>query len=69
MTGEGIVAIPKSVHTLRMTENLDIESFELTETDQEMIRKLDTGLSKVDFNDPAMAKYLLEYDKNFNPDN
>ena len=69
LTGEGIVAIPKSVHTLRMTENLDIESFELTETDQEMIRKLDTGLSKVDFNDPAMAKYLLEYDKNFNPDN
>ena len=56
LTGEGIVAIPKSVHTLRMTENLDIESFELTETDQEMIRKLDTGLSKVDFNDPAMAK-------------
>ena len=69
LTGEGIVAIPKSVHTLRMTENLDIESFELTETDREMIRKLDTGLSKVDFNDPAMAKYLLEYDKNFNPDN
>ena len=69
LTGEGIVAIPKSVHTLRMTENLDIESFELTETDREMIRKLDTGLSKVDFNDPAMAKYLLEYDKNFNPYN
>lgn len=69
LTGEGIVAIPKSVRTLRMTENLDIESFELTETDWKMIRKLDTGLLKVDFNDPAMVKYLLEYNKNFNPGN
>ena len=69
LTGEGIVAIPKSVRTLRMTENLDIESFELTETDWKMIRKLDTRLLKVDFNDPAMVKYLLEYNKNFNPGN
>lgn len=52
-----------------MTENLDIESFELTETDWKMIRKLDTRLLKVDFNDPAMVKYLLEYNKNFNPSN
>ena len=51
LTGEGIVAIPKSVRTLRMTENLD------------------TRLLKVDFNDPAMVKYLLEYNKNFNPGN
>lgn len=58
LTGEGIVAIPKSVHTLRMTENLDIESFELTETDWKMIRKLDTGLLKVDFNDPARGSKL-----------
>ena len=40
---------------------------DLSEEDMETIRKMDTGKLKVDFNDPAMAKYLINYDKNFNP--
>lgn len=66
---EGIVAIPKSAHVERMVENLDIDGFELTADERDAIRRLDTGMTKADFNDPAMAKYLLEYDKCFNPGN
>ena len=29
---------------------------------------MDTGQSKADFNDPALVKYLLGYDAQFNPD-
>ena len=69
LTDEGIVAIPKSAHVERMVENLDIDGFELTADERDAIRRLDTGMTKADFNDPAMAKYLLEYDKYFNPGN
>lgn len=67
LTSEGIVAIPKSINKDRMASNFDIADFELTEEDKETIRKMDTGKLKVDFNDPDMARYLLEYDKKFNP--
>ena len=67
LTSEGIVAIPKSIHKDRMASNFDIADFELTEEDKETIRRMDTGKLKVDFNDPDMARYLLEYDKKFNP--
>lgn len=67
LTSEDIVAIPKSIHKDRMASNFDIADFELTEEDKETIRKMDTGKLKVDFNDPDMARYLLEYDKKFNP--
>lgn len=67
LLNEGIVAIPKSTHKERMTSNLAIDDFKLSEEDMETIRKMDTGKLKVDFNDPAMAKYLINYDKNFNP--
>ena len=43
--------------------------FELTEEDRKAIRRLDTGKLKVDHNNPVLAKFLLDYDKNFNPDN
>ena len=69
LTDEGIVAIPKSAHVERMVENLDIDGFELTADERDAIRRLDTGVPKVDFNDPAMAKYLLEYDRRFNSAN
>lgn len=59
----GIVAIPKSIHKDRMASNFNIADFELTEEDKETIRRMDTGKLKVDFNDPDMARYLLEYDK------
>ena len=68
LLSEGIVAIPKSAHKERMASNLAIDDFELTADDLETIRKMDTGKLKADFNDPAMAKYLIAYDKNFNPD-
>ena len=68
LLSEGIVAIPKSTHKERMASNLAIDDFELTADDLETIRKMDTGKLKADFNDPAMAKYLIAYDKNFNPD-
>ena len=67
LTSEGIVAIPKSIQKDRMASNLNIADFELTEEDKETIRRMDTGKLKVDFNDPDMARYLLEYDKKFNP--
>ena len=67
LTSEGIVAIPKSIHKDRMASNFDIADFELTEEDKETIRRMDTGKLKVDFNDPDMARYLLEYDRKFNP--
>jgi len=50
-----------------MASNFNIADFELTEEDKETIRRMDTGKLKVDFNDPDMARYLLEYDKKFNP--
>lgn len=67
LLNEGIVAIPKSIHKERMASNLAIDDFKLSEEDMETIRKMDTGKLKVDFNDPAMAKYFINYDKNFNP--
>ena len=67
LLNEGIVAIPKAIHKERMASNLAIDDFKLSEEDMETIRKMDTGKLKVDFNDPAMAKYLINYDKNFNP--
>lgn len=67
LLNEVIVAIPKSTHKERMASNLAIDDFKLSEEDMETIRKMDTGKLKVDFNDPAMAKYLINYDKNFNP--
>ena len=38
--------------------------------EQKAIRRLDAGHPfAADFNDPALAKYLLGYDKQFNPNN
>lgn len=67
LTDEGIIAIPKTTHKERMAGNLALDDFELTDEDREAIRKLDTGRTKVDFNDPTLAKYLLDYDRQFNP--
>ena len=63
---EDIIAIPKSIHRNRMVSNLAVEDFDLTAEDMEILRRMDTGKLIADFNDPAMAKYLLEYDKKFN---
>ena len=50
-----------------MASNLAIDDFELSAEDMEALRRMDTGRSAADFNDPAMAKYLIEYDRKFNP--
>ena len=70
LTDEGIIVIPQSTKPERMASNLAIDDFELTETERESIRRMDTGKPlAADFNDPAMAKYLLGYDSQFNPAN
>ena len=55
------------MHKERMASNLAIDDFELSAEDMEALRRMDTGRSVADFNDPAMAKYLIEYDRKFNP--
>ncbi|WP_265484632.1 MULTISPECIES: aldo/keto reductase [unclassified Lactobacillus] len=50
-----IVVIPKSVHSNRQKENMDIFDFELTKDEMENIRGLDKGVSQFfDHRDPAV---------------
>lgn len=61
LTQRGIVAIPKSTHRERMTENLDIFDFSLADCDMSAIARLnmhDEGA--VNFNDPMFIKMLLD---------
>lgn len=61
LTQRGIVAIPKSTHRERMTENLDIFDFSLADRDMSAIARLnmhDEGA--VNFNDPTFIKMLLD---------
>ena len=70
LTDEGIIVLPQSTRTERIASNLAIDDFSLSETDKELIRKMDAGKAlAADFNDPELAEYLLAYDKNFNPQN
>lgn len=50
-------------------KNLTLDDFELSDQDLEAIRALDGGKPLfADFNDPALAKFLLEYDAQFTPE-
>lgn len=70
LTDEGIAVIPKSTHKERMESNLDIYDFELTEEDRNLIRQMDGGKPlAANYNDPSLAKFLLNYDKEHNPKN
>ena len=70
LTDEGIIVIPQSTKPERMRSNFALDDFELTNDEQEAIRRLDAGHPlAADFNDPVLAKYLLGYDKQFNPNN
>jgi len=66
----GIIAIPKSTHTERMKQNLDVFDFTLTPEDMESIRPLDKPADfRWSHRNPELVKFLLNYDKQFNPDN
>lgn len=69
LTDDGIIVIPQSTCKERMVSNLAIDDFELTDEERETIRGLDAGHPlAADFNDPVLARYLLGYDKQFNPE-
>ncbi len=61
LTQRGVVAIPKSIRKERMEENFNSLDFELSTTDMEAIKSLDTNTSAFfDHRDPAMVKWLGE---------
>lgn len=63
-----IIAIPKSTHVERMKQNLDMFDFALTQEEMESIRPLDKPRDfHYSHRDPELVKFLLNYDKQFNP--
>ena len=59
LTQRGVIAIPKSVRQVRMAENFDIFSFDLSSEDMAEIRTLDMGTSSFfDHRDPEIVKWL-----------
>ena len=65
-----IIAIPKSTHVERMKQNLDVFDFSLTLDDMESIRPLDKPADfRWSHRNPELVKFLLNYDKQFNPNN
>ncbi len=56
----GVSILPKSVHTERMEQNLDIWDFNLTDEDIKKIDALDLGYSEIiDHNEPDVVKFIL----------
>jgi 2,5-diketo-D-gluconate reductase A len=59
LTQRGVVAIPKSVHKERMSENFNVCDFELSADDMDAVAMLDSKQSAFfDHRDPAMVKAL-----------
>lgn len=68
LTQNGVVIIPKSAHKKRMQQNLDIWNFELTSTELEQLRQLDTRHSlTIDHEAPETVKFFANYSKNNAP--
>ena len=65
-----IIAIPKSTHPERMRQNLDLFDFSLTHEEMKTMRTLDKPADfRFSHRNPELVKFLLNYDKQFNPDN
>ena len=56
---EGIVVLPKSTKPERIKSNLNIFDFELTPSELEELRALDTGKGAHDPDAPGVGEYLL----------
>ncbi len=68
LTDENIIVIPKSTHRQRMQENITIGDFSLTQEERSQIRALSGPKPLMaDFNDPELARFLLNYEKMFTP--
>lgn len=66
----GIIAIPKSTHIERMKQNMKVFDFELTDAEMESILPLDRPQDfQWSHRNPDLVRFLLEYDKKFNPNN
>lgn len=56
----GVSVIPKSVHSDRQKQNIDIFDFTLTDEDMKKIDSLDLGHSEIiDHNNPDVVRYIL----------
>lgn len=61
LTQRGVVAIPKSTHVERMSQNLEIFDFTLTDDEMQQIASLNRyDAGTVNFADPQLVKYLIE---------
>jgi|SRR5579872_3349380 len=59
LTQREVIAIPKSVHKERMVENFNIFDFDLSASDMEAIKSLDTKTSLFfDHRDPEIIKWM-----------
>jgi len=58
--GEGLIVLPKSVHSERIRSNLEVFDFDLTSEETEAIRAIDRGVPKRDPETPGIREYLLE---------
>ncbi len=58
----GVIAIPKTIHTDYMKDNLDIFDFELSEEELQIIESYDLGYSEIiDHTNPITEKWLTEW--------
>lgn len=64
-----IIAIPKTTRIGRMKQNLEVFDFVLAPEDMESIRTLDKPADfRWSHRNPELVKFLLDYDRQFNPD-
>ena len=57
---DGLIVLPKSTNPARIAGNIDIFDFELTDDEMTQMRKLDTGKSTYNPEEPGMGEMLLK---------